>query len=67
MAGNEQPESEDFHLGKMVGEVMGRIAEQERISDLLDDIQVSIYDEKTQQIKFIEMDWSDLKREIRGE
>lgn len=66
MAGNETPESEDFHLGKMVGEVMGRIAEQERLCELLEDIEI-FYPGPDGQPVFLAMDWSDLRKEIRRE
>ena len=60
-------ESDEFHLGKMVGETLGRISEQERIIALLEEIEISFFDNEKDQIQTLQPDWSDLFRQIRRE
>jgi hypothetical protein len=60
-------ESDEFHLGKMVGETLGRISEQERIIALLEEVEISFFDDEKDQIQTLQPDWSDLFRQIRRE
>lgn len=60
-------ESDEFHLGKMVGETLGRISEQERIIALLEEVEISFFDNEKDQIQTLQPDWSDLFRQIRRE
>jgi hypothetical protein len=64
MAGTE---SEDFNLGKMVGEAMGRIDEQERIIGLIEDTELTFIDPLDNKVKRIDMDWTELFEQIRRE
>lgn len=59
-------ESDDFHLGKMVGETMGRVAEQERIIKLIEEMEVTITDLDDEPVDIIKLDFSGLYEQIRG-
>jgi hypothetical protein len=59
-------ESDEFHLGKMAGEVMGRIAEQERIIKLIEEMDVSITDMNDDPVDIIKVDFTGLYEQIRG-
>lgn len=60
-------DSDEFHLGKMVGETMGRISEQERIIALLEEVEISFFDDERDRIQTLQPDWTDLFRQIRRE
>jgi hypothetical protein len=60
-------DSDEFHLGKMVGETLGRISEQERIIALLEEVEISFFDDERDQIQTLNPDWTDLFRQIRRE
>jgi hypothetical protein len=60
-------DSEQFHLGKMVGETLGRISEQERICALLELVEISYIDEETGETVTIAPDFTDIFRIIRRE
>jgi len=60
-------DSDEFHLGKMVGETMGRISEQERIIALLEEVEISFFDNDKDQVQTLQPDWTDLFRQIRRE
>jgi hypothetical protein len=60
-------DSEQFHLGKMVGETLGRISEQERIVALLEVIEVTYYDEELGRRVTLTPDFTDIFRIIRRE
>jgi hypothetical protein len=51
----------------MVGETLGRISEQERIIALLEEVEISFFDNEKDQIQTLQPDWSDLFRQIRRE
>jgi hypothetical protein len=60
-------DSDEFHLGKMVGETLGRISEQERIIALLEEVEISFFDDERDQIQTLNPDWTDLFKQIRRE
>ena len=60
-------DSEQFHLGKMVGETLGRISEQERIVALLEQIEVTYYDDELDRVVLLTPDFTDIFRIIRRE
>ena len=60
-------DSDEFHLGKMVGETLGRISEQERIIALLAEVEISFFDEEKDKFQTLQPDWTDLFRQIRRE
>lgn len=60
-------DSDEFHLGKMVGETLGRISEQERIIAMLEEVEISFFDEENDTIQKVQPDWTDLFRQIRRE
>jgi hypothetical protein len=59
-------DSNEFDLGKMVGETMGRIAEQERIIKLIEEMDVTITDLEDEPVEIIKVDFSGLFEQIRG-
>lgn len=59
-------DSNEFDLGKMVGETMGRIAEQERIIKLIEEMDVTITDLEDEPVDVIKVDFSGLFEQIRG-
>jgi len=60
-------DSDEFHLGKMVGETLGRISEQERIIALLQEVEISFFDDEKDSMQTLQPDWTDLFRQIRRE
>lgn len=60
-------DSDEFHLGKMVGETLGRISEQERIIAMLEQVEISFFDEENDMTQKITPDWTDLFSQIRRE
>jgi hypothetical protein len=62
----DNSENEQFNLGRMVGETLGRISEQERIIALLEALDVTVTDEDDEPVEIIQMDWTRLITEIRG-
>jgi hypothetical protein len=60
-------DSDEFHLGKMVGETLGRISEQERIIAMLEEVEISFFDDENDTIQRVQPDWTDLFRQIRRE
>lgn len=60
-------DSDEFHLGKMVGETLGRISEQERIIAMLEEVEISFFDDENDMIQRVQPDWTDLFRQIRRE
>ena len=60
-------DSDEFHLGKMVGETLGRISEQERIIAMLQEVEISFFDDEKDTIQRVQPDWTDLFSEIRRE
>lgn len=62
----DNSDNEQFTLGRMVGETLGRISEQERIIALLQDLDVTVTDEDDEPVEIIQMDWTRLITEIRG-
>jgi hypothetical protein len=62
----DNSDNEQFTLGRMVGETLGRISEQERIIALLEDLDVTVTDEDDEPVEIIQMDWTRLITEIRG-
>jgi hypothetical protein len=60
-------DSDEFHLGKMVGETLGRISEQERIIAMLEEVEITFFDEENDTIQKVQPDWTDLFRQIRRE
>lgn len=61
MAGNE------WEGGRQVGIQEGRIREQERIIRMIEELQLTVADPFTQEVKLVEMDWGDLFERIRNE
>jgi chromosome segregation ATPase len=63
----ETPElQEAFNLGKMVGEAMAKIQEQERIIELIEEMDVTITDANDEPVDIIKLDFSGLYEQIRG-
>lgn len=62
----DNSDNEQFTLGRMVGETLGRISEQERIIALLEALDVTVTDEDDEPVEIIQMDWTRLITEIRG-
>lgn len=63
----ETPEQKEaFNLGKMVGEAMARIQEQERIIGLIEEMDVAITDANDEPVEIIKVDFSGLYEQIRG-
>ena len=63
----ETPEQQEaFNLGKMVGEAMARIQEQERIIQLIEEMDVTITDADDEPVDIIRVDFSGLFEQIRG-
>lgn len=60
-------DSDEFHLGKMVGETLGRISEQERIIAMLEEVEITFFDEDTDSIQRVQPDWTKLFSQIRRE
>ncbi len=60
-------DSDEFHLGKMVGETLGRISEQERIIAMLEEVEISFFDDENDMIQRVQPDWTDLFKQIRRE
>lgn len=60
-------DSDEFHLGKMVGETMGRISEQERIIAILQEVEISFYDSDKDALQTLQPDWTNLFKQIRRE
>jgi hypothetical protein len=60
-------DSEQFHLGKMAGETLGRISEQERIEALLEQIEVTYFDDELDRVVSLTPDFTDIFRIIRRE
>lgn len=60
-------DSDEFHLGKMVGETLGRISEQERIIAILEEVEISFFDDDKDALQTLQPDWTDLFRQIRRE
>jgi hypothetical protein len=57
-------ESEQFQLGKMVGEAMATIRERERIAELIRTLQLTTIDPVTQEVTKVDMDWGPLFDQI---
>jgi hypothetical protein len=51
----------------MVGETLGRISEQERIIAMLEEVEITFFDEENDTIQKVQPDWTDLFRQIRRE
>jgi hypothetical protein len=51
----------------MVGETLGRISEQERIIALLEEVEISFFDDEKDRMQTLQPDWTDLFRQIRRE
>jgi hypothetical protein len=51
----------------MVGETLGRISEQERIIALLQEVEISFFDDEKDSMQTLQPDWTDLFRQIRRE
>jgi hypothetical protein len=56
--------SEDFNLGKLVGEHLALMTERQRIKQLIEDLVISSFDPKTEETTLIEMDWTPLFDQI---
>ena len=56
--------SEDFHLGKLVGEHLALMTERQRIKQLIEDLVISSFDPNTEETTLIEMDWTPLFDQI---
>ena len=56
--------SEDFNLGKLVGEHLALITERQRIKQLIEDLVISSFDPNTEETTLIEMDWTPLFDQI---
>jgi hypothetical protein len=59
-------ETEQFHLGKMVGETMGRLSERIRITKLIENLELTTVNPVTQEVSLVEMDWGTLFDEINN-
>lgn len=56
--------SEDFNLGKLVGEHLALITERQRIKQLIEDLVLTSVDPLTEETQLIEMDWGPLFDQI---
>lgn len=57
--------SDEFNLGKQLGEVIGAVRTQERIIGLIEDLELTYIDPDSEEVKVIDMDWGDLFEQIR--
>lgn len=59
-------ESKDFYLGQQVGESIGRAAEQERIIEIIQNMEITITDIDDEPVEILKMDWDNLIEQIRN-
>jgi uncharacterized protein YjlB len=59
--------SSEWEGGRQVGIQEGRIREQERIIQMIQQLELTVADPFTQEVRLVEMDWGDLFENIRNE